>query len=272
MNWRAAVPSSVDLPRRGFLPPQNDAERTLVRHAEDLARIAQARGIACYSDFLSDREQDLVQAAMNRSKCDCWHWDGGWDDAERKVLCVEPEDCYPDSPVDCVQIKCRLMSGAAAPLHKDYLGSLMGLSMKREALGDIVLPPNENGTAYVFALRNAARLILMELDRIGNISVTCSEVEDVPQFQQAQRQIRTATVSSLRLDAVLAAMLRCSRGQAAELIAAGRVQINHVLVSSAHAPVYVEDIFTIRGKGRYQLTDLPGKSKKDRNIISYFQF
>lgn len=266
------VPSSVDLQRRGFLPPQNDAERTLVRHAEDLARIAQTRGIACYSDFLSDREQDLVQSAMNRSKCDCWHWDGGWEDAERKVLCVEQEDSYPDSPVVCIQVKCRLMSGMSAPLHKDYLGSLMGLSMKREALGDIVLPPDENGTAYVFALRNAARLILMELDRIGNISVICSEMDVVPQFRQAEREIRTATVSSLRLDAVLAAMLRCSRGQAAELIAAGRVQINHVLVSSVHAPVYVDDIFTIRGKGRYKLTDLPGKSKKDRSIIAFFQF
>lgn len=272
MSWKATAPSSADCPKRGFLPPQNDAERTLVRHAEDLARVAQSRGVARYSDFLSDREQDLVQAAMNRAGCNCWHWDGGWPDAERKVLCIEPEDSYPVSPVVCIRIQCRLGSGAAAPQHKDYLGSLMGLSMERESLGDIVLPPDQEGTAYVFALENAARLILMELDRIGNIGVSCTEVEEIPQFQPVERQVQTATVSSLRLDAVLAAMLRCSRGQAADLIAAGRVEINHVPATSAHAPVYVEDIFTVRGKGRFQLTDLPGKSKKAREIIAFFRF
>ena len=74
------------------------------------------------------------------------------------------------------------------------------------------------------------------------------------------------------VDAVLAAMLRCSRGMAAELVAAGRVEINHLPVSSAHAPVYESDVFTVRGKGRFRLTALPGKSKKDRQIIEFFQY
>ena len=266
------MPSTADLPRRGFLPPQTDAERMLVRHAEDMARIAQSRGMARYSNFLSDREQDLATAAMNHQKCKCFRWDGGWPDAERRVLCIEPEDCWPASPVVCIRIDCKMVSGMTPPVHKDYLGSLMGLSLERESLGDILLVPDTPGTAYLFALENAARLITMELTRIGNISVSCTVVDEVPQFAPARREILTATVSSLRLDAVLAAMLRCSRGQAAEYIAAGRVQINHVAAASAHAPVYVEDIFTVRGKGRFQLTDLPGKSKKDRNIIAYFQF
>lgn len=272
MNWRATVHSSADLQRRGFLPPRNDAERTLVRHAEDLAQIAQTRGVARYSHFLSDREQDLVQAAMNRAQCNCWHWDGGWPDAERKVLCIEPEDTYPASPVVCIRICCRMQPGATAPQHRDYLGSLMGLSLKRESLGDILLPTEEAGTAYLFVLESAARLILLELDRIGNIRVTCEQIDEIPQFTAPERKICTATVPSLRLDAVLAAMLRCSRGQSAELISAGRVEINHVPATSTHAPVYIGDVFTIRGKGRYQLTDLPGKSKKDRNIIAFFQF
>lgn len=94
----------------------------------------------------------------------------------------------------------------------------------------------------------------------------------MPEFAQAERRLQTATVSSLRLDAVLAAMLRCSRGMAAELVAAGRVEINHLPVSSAHAPVYESDVFTVRGKGRFRLTALPGKSKKDRQIIEFFQY
>ena len=45
---------------RGFVPAQNDEERFLMRHVEDLARAAFGRGIARYSAFLSDREQQLA--------------------------------------------------------------------------------------------------------------------------------------------------------------------------------------------------------------------
>ena len=150
----------------------------------------------------------------------------------------------------------------------------MGLELRREALGDIVLPPEEPSTAYLFALEPAAALICQELRSVGRTEVTAQQLalDEVPEFAQAERRLQTATVSSLRLDAVLAAMLRCSRGMAAELVAAGRVEINHLPVSSAHAPVYESDVFTVRGKGRFRLTALPGKSKKDRQIIEFFQY
>lgn len=260
---------------RGFVPARNDEERYLMRHIEDLADAAFSRGIARYSAFLSDREQDLARAALGRAGVrDGWRLDGGWPEAERRVLCLEPEYSYGECPVRCVQLQCRALPGAALPAHKDYLGSLMGLELRREALGDIVLPPEEPGTAYLFALEPAAALICQELRSVGRTEVTAQQLalDEVPEFAQAERRLQTATVSSLRLDAVLAAMLRCSRGMAAELVAAGRVEINHLPVSSAHAPVYESDVFTVRGKGRFRLTALPGKSKKDRQIIEFFQY
>ena len=261
---------------RGFVPAQNDEERFLMRHVEDLARAAFGRGIARYSAFLSDREQQLAQAALNRAGApeESCRFEGGWPDAERRVLCLEPEDCYPASPVCCVRLRCRALAGSQLPVHKDYLGSLMGLELRREALGDIVLPADTPGTAYVFALETAGELICRELLQVGRTEVTTTllSLDEVPEFPQAERKTQTATVSSLRLDAVLAAMLHCSRGQACEWIAAGRVEINHLPAESAHAPVYEGDVFTVRGKGRFGLTALPGKSKKDRSIIEFFQY
>ena len=261
---------------RGFVPARNDEERYLMRHIEDLARTASSRGIARYSGFLSDREQQLAQAALNRTDMpeDEIRFDGGWPGAERKLLCLEPVDSYPASPLCCVRLQCRALPGAQLPVHKDYLGSLMGLELKREALGDIVLPEDQPGTAYVFALEPAAQLICRELFQAGHTELTTEllEPDEIPSFPQARRELRSATVSSLRLDAVLAAMLRCSRGQACELIAAGRVEINHLPAEKPHAPVYEGDVFTVRGKGRFGLTALPGKSKKDRSIIEFFQY
>ena len=261
---------------RGFVPAQNDEERFLMRHVEDLARAAFGRGIARYSAFLSDREQQLAQAALNRAGApeESCRFEGGWPDAERRVLCLEPEDCYPASPVCCVRLRCRALAGAQLPVHKDYLGSLMGLALKREALGDILLPADAPGTACVFALEPAAKLICRELCQAGRteVSTRLLEPDEIPVFPTPERQLLTATVSSLRLDAVLSAMLHVSRGTAAELIEAGRVEINHLPGEKPHAPVFEQDVFTVRGKGRFRLTALPGKSKKDRSIIEFFQY
>ena len=153
---------------RGFVPARNDEERYLMRHIKDLADAAFSRGIARYSAFLSDREQDLARAALGRAGVrDGWRFDGGWPEAERRVLCLEPEYSYGECPVRCVQLQCRALPGAALPAHKDYLGSLMGLALKREALGDILLPADAPGTAYVFALEPAAKLICRELCQAG---------------------------------------------------------------------------------------------------------
>ena len=240
---------------RGFVPARNDEERYLMRHIEDLARTASSRGIARYSGFLSDREQQLAQAALNRTDMpeDEIRFDGGWPGAERKLLCLEPVDSYPASPLCCVRLQCRALPGAQLPVHKDYLGSLMGLELRREALGDIVLPEDQLGVAYVFALEPAAELICQELRQAGHTDLTAEmqPLETLPAFPQAERPRQTATVSSLRLDAV---------------------EINHLPAESVHAPVYEDDVFTVRGKGRFQLTALPGKSKKDRLIIEYFQY
>ena len=73
-------------------------------------------------------------------------------------------------------------------------------------------------------------------------------------------------------DAVLGAMLRAPRAQAARLIAAGRVSVNHLPLQSAHERVFAQDIFTVQGQGRYRLQAIGGKSKKDRIFITYYQY
>ena len=63
---------SIDLqPKaaRGFIPARTDEERYLMRHIEDLARAA------------------LGRAGVQEG----FRFEGGWLNAERRVLCIEPE-------------------------------------------------------------------------------------------------------------------------------------------------------------------------------------
>ena len=71
-----------------------------------------------------------------------------------------------------------------------------------------------------------------------------------------------ATVASLRADAVLGAMLHTSRSLAAAAIAAGKVELNHLPLRSAHEPVFAGDLFTVRGAGRWRVKAIGGKSRK----------
>ena len=87
-----------------------------------------------------------------------------------------------------------------------------------------------------------------------------------------ERELHEATVSALRADAVLAAMMHTSRTKAAEYIAAGRVEVNHLPLRTAHEAMYEADIITVRGVGRFRLAEVGGKSKKDRQFISFYQY
>lgn len=262
---------SSDSPaERGFVPPQNDRERLLMRRVQDLCKIAMQRGIARYSSFLSDREQMLALAALNREGCTEYSFEGGYPFAERKLLCIEPAGAFAALPVGCVKIDC--LHSQDFPTHKDYLGAILGLGLERSSVGDIVLDPENPGTAYAFVLDQAAELLCTEMTGVGRFSVHVERFCGKVPVQETERVRQTATVSSLRADAVLAAMLRCSRGQACELVRGGRLEINHVAVNNPHAPVYQGDLFTVRGSGRFRLEEVGGRSKKDRQFITYFQY
>ena len=75
------------------------------------------------------------------------------------------------------------------------------------------------------------------------------------------------TVAAPRLDAVLAAGFSLSRGKAADLIAAGRVEVNHRECLKGDKTVEKGDVIGCRGLGKCVLADLPGQSRKGRTMV-----
>lgn len=256
---------------RGFIPPQNDDERRLMRRIEELCRIAQEREIPRYTGFLSDREQVLASAACRRAGCTCTRFWGGFADAERRVLCIEPPDSWQEEPLAVLKFTA---SGDAFPTHRDYLGAILGLGLDRACLGDLLQDPEKPTVFYAIVLQDKAEFIAAELTGAGHAAVKTELCESLPPHLCAgiERELHEATVPSLRADAVLAAMMHTSRTKAAEYIAAGRVEINHLPLRAAHETAYTGDIFTVRGAGRFRLQAIGGKSRKDRQFITYFQY
>ena len=255
--------------QRGFIPPSNDAEQLFVKRIADLIRVVSQSGVARTTLFLNEREQALAVTQLNRFSQVKHQFYGGISSADRKMLCIY-EDEIPADAFSISPIALKVSGDAAKLTHRDYLGALMALRLKRECIGDIIL---SNEGALVFVQKKFAQIIFDELFEIGRCHVSASICEQLPESTAPENlQTLTATVSSLRLDAILAAMLKISRGNAAELIRTKSVMVNHVEMTSVHDAVYEGDVFSVRGRGKFKLCEIRGKSKKDRTFVSYIQF
>lgn len=194
---------------RGFVPPQNDDERRLMRRVEELCRICESRAIPRYTGFLSDREQSLAQAACNRAECSCIRFWGGFDGAERKVLCIEPPEAWQEEPLAYLQFTA---CGDKLPTHRDYLGSILGLGLERACVGDLLADTEKPDTFYAVVLADKQEFIRTELTSAGHCTVhtECTDALPAHLLESRERALQQATVPSLRADAVLAVMLHTS--------------------------------------------------------------
>lgn len=240
-------------------------ENELLRRAEDLADRSGRTGTVCATPFLTPAEQfTLRQVFAHRSDAPVFH--GGGTECERQCAFflpeyMTPEDLEPTDFISCVAFR----SFFGEPTHRDYLGAILARGISRERVGDIRI---QGDLAWVFCVRSVATLLL-DMDRVGRYTVKaalCSP-EDVP-AEEIHRENVTFTVRSLRLDAVTGGMFRLSRSSAAEQIRLGLVSLNYTPCLRTDAPVQEGDVISLRGKGKGSVTEIGGKSRKDRLFVT----
>lgn len=153
--------------------------------------------------------------------------------------------------------------------HSHVLGSLLGLGLGREELGDIVI---DEGRAEVLVLNQAKNNIIYGLSHVGQNPVKL-EIKDTLVLQETSgNDIEgSGTVSSMRLDGVLAVMLNTSRAKAQEVIRRGRVKLNHLDEARPGREVESGDVISVRGVGRFILKRKRGKSRKGRTFIDFIK-
>lgn len=244
-------------------------ERMLLARVLDKYEQMDRRNIPTATPFLTQAEQTAVQALLNAAGIRSGYiWNGGYPQAERKLLQFLPDWCETeDGVLTALRARCR---GDEAPTHRDFLGSLMALGLTREKFGDLLVTP---GQCDLITAADAAPFLLQNWDSAGRARL---QVEEIPLDAlkipvQQVKEIRD-TVASLRLDAVAAGGFSMSRTRAAELIAAGRVQVNHLDCGKGDRLVAEGDVITIRGLGKCVVVQVGGQSKKGRTIIVLHRF
>jgi len=190
-------------------------------------------------------------------------WFGGYAESERKIAVIVPDYFDEDEVIDPIAILYLKWNDRFSRIsHRDILGSLMGLGIVRENIGDIIVAGDYG---YIFVVKELAGYILMNLTHIGRAPVEMKEV-GIEQFKVPEQRVKRiqTTVPSQRLDAVLCHGLGVSRTKILPVILGGNVRVNWEEVYKPDFSIKEGDILSIKGKGRMKVESIGGTTKKGR--------
>ena len=239
-----------------------EEEKLFLRRLEDLSGLAALKHSARFTSFLNERQLLIAEAYLIKSRCEQGLFYGGFPGALRKMLGFFPGFTEPAAeafPILGIQVSFPRKEELT---HRDFLGALLSLGVKREVIGDILL---NSGCGRIYAAAPVAGVILEELRKVGRVGVRCTLAlpEDVFTAEQAFLPC-SGTVHSTRLDCLVALFTGLSREKSAGLIAAGLVQQNAACARSVSQQFFVNDKISIRGYGKYIVDDIGFPTKKNR--------
>lgn len=252
---------------------QSAEERMTLARVLDKYEQCQRRSLPTQTEFLTPQQQAAARALLAAAGVrEGFEFFGGYDGAERCRLLFAPSWMEEESLRDecgIAAVECRFYEGETLS-HRDFLGSLMALGLVREKLGDILV---EGGRAVILAESSVEEFLLREYTSAGRTKLHTSPLPlaELTPPEKKRREVRS-TVMSLRLDSVCASGFSLSRSRAAELIAAGRVELNWRLCEKADKTVAAGDVISCRGLGKFEVAEVGGLSKKGRTALRLLRY
>lgn len=213
--------------------------------------------------FLSPRELDMTRYLFGQ--LEGLFAFGGYENAERQMLFYLPDYLdrsvlYDvDSPLVCLHATFYERDNLS---HRDFLGALMGIGIARETVGDICV---SNRSCDFFVTAEIAPHVLQNFVSAGRTKLHLNKIAlGQVQIPEPETKELTDTLSSLRLDNVIAAGFRIGRSLAAQYVTAGKASINGLPCEKPDRPVNEHATISVRGLGKIKLKSIGTFTKKGR--------
>ena len=243
-------------------------DKILLAQVSDKIEMCENKNKIEYTDFLDLAQIELVQNYIDKLKIENYMSYGGFEQAERKMFVIYPEKFNSTvveknlaSIVKIVRIQLPdELKGKYT--HRDYLGAVIKLGVKREKVGDIIVG---NDGADIIVDKDISKFLLENLSGLTRFSKSEITIE-------VRREEREIIVSSLRMDNVISELARCSRNKALDIINMERVFVNFQCETKKTKQIKTGDMVTIRGKGRFYIKELVGQTKSGRVIVKIEKF
>ncbi len=234
------------------------------RRLEELAKRSYNTGSFTFTDFLSMAELSDFYEIESRLKYACAKLFGGCDLSERKMIRFgNPDELgYEQTfPITSLLIEPLNEKFSDDLNHRDFLGALMNLGIKRQMLGDIFVKDNR---ACLFCRDSISEYIADNLTRIKHTSVKVSECTDVSDITSPTLTDKMIQISSNRLDAIISRVYNLSRNDSVTLFQSGLVYINGRLCTENAKKIMSGDMISVRGHGRFEFDGELNVSKKGK--------
>lgn len=238
-------------------------EKILAQKIKDKIEKVEKRNFPQVTDFLDPYQQRFVESYLKKLDNVTYITYGGYSGAERAKIAVMPKSWHAEAVnLDMIFLDVRGNFKFREVSHRDFLGAILALGLKREKIGDLIL---EENAAKVVVDSSAASFIINNLKQVNNVSVTVKEIsgDEIAVLPEKVKDIR-GTVASLRLDAVASLGFGYSRSKIANVIKADQVKLNWQRANDPSTQVKKGDVISFRGRGRIILADVLGMSKKGR--------
>lgn len=241
----------------------SDPERKLfLAQISDLAEHALKLQEPQWTDFLEPPDREQAQATLGWNPKIRYNAFGGYAKAERRRIVIYP-DYYIVETIQPALAFLEISVNSPEQLsHRDYLGAILSLGLKREKLGDFLIAPT--GCQLVL-VPEMVDFLKIHLNKVGNHPVVMTEIdpEQLNPPEQREKVIRS-TVASLRLDAIAGLGFGESRTKMVKEIRSERVKVNWKVEKNSDATLEPGAVISIRGRGRVIFKEITGTSKKGR--------
>lgn len=236
----------------------------LLARVEDAVQLCDKHSYPHFVGFIDERQRALITAAFRRTPQATLCFWGGYSEAERTVCGVFPSFMEEDAALfPLVPLECTYRTTATLT-HRDFLGTVLSMGVKREKIGDILC---DTGKTVIIVSEDIALFLREQISKVGGEGVTVSDTLSAPlTVTRTYKEIRM-TVASPRLDNVVKALTGLSREKAASLIISGLVSLCHQPCENVSKTVAEGDILSVRGYGRFRIESLSALTKKERIVL-----
>jgi RNA-binding protein YlmH len=223
------------------------------------------------TDFLDPRQAVILMALAQKTDNVVIRFDGGYEGAERKRALIAP-----DYHVDMEDLGIEVLSIVGGDskfltlTHGDFMGSILGLGMKRDKIGDIHV--RESG-CHCLVAAEASSYLHLQLQQVHKVLVQ-TEIIPLEQFQQVVVNLEELQISvaSLRMDGIVSDVFRLSRAKVLIPIKAGKCRVNWKVEEDPSKSLNEGDLISVQGLGRFKVLEIEGMSKKGRIRLKIGRF
>ncbi len=245
-----------------------EEKESIVRYAK-LSQRALEKGIYTETPFLTEGEQALLKQEKLPLPP---RFEGGFDEAQRCLAVFGSAEDFGwewESPIVILKIEPKNRKFAEDLTHRDYLGAILNLGIKREMLGDLVL---SRGDAYLFLLSKISPYLVENLTRVRHTDVIASPVSCLPEGVGIELLEKTVIASSPRVDALVAAVFDLSRSEGRALVEKERVSLSGLPVSDPAKEIPVGGKISVRGYGKFIFDGATGETRSGRQRMKVHLF